>query len=351
METELNTSTEHGGNSFRWDWADFEDALEGLAPQVLRSSVTLGLFDCLAEGPKSIEELSKALALDQTALMLLVNFLVARGVLDSRQEKLLLTRFSVQLLSSHRSMAAKWLHEDGPGRMLNQAFDSMSDSVRTGMPAFRLKHGADFYGTIKDSYEAFTPSRGEYGRTLARKLIDSQALDGVEELMDVGGGDGSFILEVLHERRNLYGKLIDLPGTASKARASRMYGDVADRLSISEQSFFDPLPKTSGAIVLSNVLHNWNDSDAKKLIGNVATSLAEGSSVFVIETCLDDLEPAPATSMALRMYLLCGGIERTRIQYEVLFQSANLIPVGSCLLSNEIRLMEFRARRIAKDLS
>jgi hypothetical protein len=74
-------------------------------------------------------------------------------------------------------------------------------------------------------------------------------------------------------------------------------------------SFFDELPPGAGGYLLSLVVHNWNDDDARRLLRRCAQAAGPGGDVFVVEDIGADGE-SPHTGMDLRMLVQCGGKER-----------------------------------------
>lgn len=60
--------------------------------------------------------------------------------------------------------------------------------------------------------------------------------------VDVGGGTGAMLAEILRIRPELHGTLIDPPGAVARAAETFRAAGVADRVATVGQSFFDPLP-------------------------------------------------------------------------------------------------------------
>src|SRR5207244_2161920 len=65
---------------------------------------------------------------------------------------------------------------------------------------------------------------------------------GVRTVVDVGGGTGALLAEILRTRPSMRGTLVDLPRTVARAAGIFDAAGVADRVTRMGQSFFDPLP-------------------------------------------------------------------------------------------------------------
>ena len=73
-------------------------------------------------------------------------------------------------------------------------------------------------------------------------------------VVDVGGGNGTLLAEVLRRSPKLEGVLFDVPETA--ARAVPELGALADRCEIVAGDFFQTVPAGADAYLLSHVLHD-----------------------------------------------------------------------------------------------
>ena len=74
--------------------------------------------------------------------------------------------------------------------------------------------------------------------------------------------------------------------------------------------------------VFCNVLHNWDDNNVKRIVGNCHRAGWPGGSLLVIEQVLPPTpEPSIAHLMDLLMLMMLGGRERTREQHASLLGS------------------------------
>jgi hypothetical protein len=60
--------------------------------------------------------------------------------------------------------------------------------------------------------------------------------------------------------------VLDLPPTASAAAARFAAAGLGERASAVPGSFFDPLPTGADAYLLSDVVHDWDDAHASRIV-------------------------------------------------------------------------------------
>lgn len=105
-------------------------------------------------------------------------------------------------------------------------------------------------------------------------------------VVDVGGGDGTLMIALLNEYPALRGTVVDLPATAETARKMLDAAGLSRRANAVAGDFLSALPRgAEGAegYVLSGVLHEWSDDDARAILCNCASAGGEDGAVFVIE--------------------------------------------------------------------
>src|SRR5205085_3701060 len=94
--------------------------------------------------------------------------------------------------------------------------------------------------------------------------------DVVRTVVDVGGGTGAMLAELLRARPHLRGTLVDLPKAVARSAETFTAAGVADRGTAVGQSFFDPLPAAADLYLLKNVLNDWPDRETTAILSRCA---------------------------------------------------------------------------------
>jgi hypothetical protein len=88
--------------------------------------------------------------------------------------------------------------------------------------------------------------------------------------------------------------------------------------------FFGEIPIQAEAIILSRVLHDWNDAKAKIILRNCFNALPDNGSLYVIENCSDKIN-VDLSLLSLNMAAMCESYERTSLQYISLCENAGFL--------------------------
>jgi O-methyltransferase domain len=281
-------------------------------PMAVRVAATLGIADHLAAGVRTVPELAEAVAADADALDRLMRYLTVRGVL-SRDEsgRYALTAQGQPLRTDHPAGIHGWLDMEGVGRA-ELSFVELLHSIRTGEAAFTKRYGRPFWDDLAADPARSASFDALLGADVAVRspgVVTGYDWGSLGHVVDVGGGDGSLLIALLSEYPNLRGTVVDLPGSAETARKALTAAGLAHRSDVVAGSFFDPLPPGAGGYVLSLIIHDWADDEARAILRRCAEAAGADGSVFVIETVGDDGD-APHTGMDLRMLVVYGAKER-----------------------------------------
>ena len=151
------------------------------------------------------------------------------------------------------------------------------DRLRTGRPAGDTPEGrgaAYIYrkgvkSAMQDERQARWLTERLTGRAIntAAVLAEVAPLPGANHLIDVGGGTGVFSVAYVQKDPMLRATVFELPEVSKVARDyAERYG-VADRVAcIDGDMFTDPFPEEADAILLSNVLHDWDVPECRSLV-------------------------------------------------------------------------------------
>jgi hypothetical protein len=162
-------------------------------------------------------------------------------------------------------------------------------------------------------------AQGNAGRV---DRLDDFPWSGDETVVDVGGGNGSLLAELLRRRPGLRGIVFDLPET------NRDEAALGERIQFVEGSFFDAVPR-GDVYVLSTILHDWDDERATAILRTIRAAAPQGARLVVLETVIPPgNEPEGAKWLDLLMLALFAGRERDERQWQALLERAGFEPVN-----------------------
>jgi hypothetical protein len=289
--------------------------------QLLYVAAALDVGGRLAAGPMSGPELAASLDVDRSALIRVLRGLVAEGVLDEDDRgRYSLTRLG-DCLNTLRgaTMARGALYYDGAAGLLA--------TVRHGRTSFEHVHGTTFFEYLQghtDRSEIFHASMAGRAQQEARDVIAAYDFTGLHRIVDVGGGPGVMLAEILGAAPGLSAVLMDREAVVARARDHLDRSGVGDRVECVAGDFLLSVPSGGNAYLLSRVLHDWDDDDARRILNACRSAMGPGARLIVVEAILPERAgDAPAViRMDLLMLILLGARERTAIEFRDLLESA-----------------------------
>ncbi len=102
-------------------------------------------------------------------------------------------------------------------------------------------------------------------------------------IVDVAGGHGRFLAEILNATPQARGILFDQPHVVADAPALLEQYQVADRVKVAEGSFFDAMTEAGDAYLLKHIIHDWADDEATQILGNIRKAAGVGKHVLIVE--------------------------------------------------------------------
>jgi SAM-dependent methyltransferase len=127
------------------------------------------------------------------------------------------------------------------------------------------------------------------------------------QLVDVGGGEGALLRDILSATPGTRAVLFDLPQVVSRA-SEILTGNIGARCQIVGGDFFNSIPEGGDAYILKGVIHDWPDEDAAKILRNTRRAMRLGGTLLLIENVVDGKRPI---GMMELLMLVIGGRERT----------------------------------------
>jgi len=304
------------------DGVDLEALLDLATPWCLHVAATLRVAEHIASGHDDIAGLAAAADCDQDALHAVLGHLVAKGVFTEPSPG----RFAVNGPAA-RLEATPFVDLNGVGGRMAHTWGTLLDYVRTGQPAYDKVFGRPFWEDLAAHPQIaaeFDALMGPAGHGVPDYDVElSDGWDAVRTVVDVGGGTGALLAALLRRHPAAQGILVDLPGTV--ARAGQVIEDVADRVTLAGQSFFDPLPAGADLYLLKSVLNDWPDEPTVAILRRCAEAAHAGASIAILGGVAPDEAPR---ALGIDM-LVAGGKTSPLAQFTGLARQAGLDVVAA----------------------
>jgi RimJ/RimL family protein N-acetyltransferase len=311
----------------------------------IRVAATLRAADHIADGRTTATEIAQVERADPDALDRLLRHLAVAGLLVRDESgRYGLTSLGGQLRGDDPSGVRSRLDLQGGVGRADLAFARLLDAVRTGRASYPLVFGQEFWDDLAadpDRTVSYDAQMGSDVAAWAPAVVDALDWGAFGHIVDVGGGNGTLLAALLRAHPGPHGTVFDQPATVEAARATLVEAGLGERTDVRGGSFFDPLPPGADAYVLSAILHDWDDENARAILRNCAEAAGATGRVIVIEKTGPD-GASPNTAMDLRVLVYFGGRERGVAELAELAATVGLALTGEHR-GGDLSILEFSA--------
>lgn len=306
------------------------------ATELLTAAVVeFDLFNRLAKQPQTSAELRQSLQLAERPTVVLLTALRAMQLLTLDDAgRLTLT----PLAQHHLTRESSWdvsgyigLAGQSPGVI------AMIERLKTNRPAgqdepdegtaFIFRAGVDSAMEREASARQLTLSLSGRARNVAPVLAERYPLDDARRLLDIGGGSGLYSIAYLQRHPHLRAVIWDRPEVLKVAEELARECGVSDRVElVAGDMFVDPVPSDCDVHLLSNILHDWDEPECRRLIERSPPALPQGGRLLIHDVLLNDAHdgPLPIALYSASLFTLTEGRAYSYAEYRVWLEAAGL---------------------------
>ena len=303
--------------------AQLGELLSGfVGTQLLYVVAELGVADELGAGAQSADVLAKRLNVVPHVLYRFLRALATCGVFAQDAAGEFMNTASSELL--RRDDDSGWRDYAIVYGSVYRAFAEALPAVRTGENMFSRVHGTDWWSWLERNPEVGSTfnramQAGAQGRI---ELLSGIEWRDTETVVDVGGGNGTLLIELLQHEPHLRGVVFDLPEVAVEATTRVAQAGLGDRCSVVGGSFFEEVPAGGDVYLLAKVLHDWDDAAATRILSRVRAAASDHARLLIIDSVVPaGNAPHPSKALDLVMLSLVDGRERDADEWQQLLES------------------------------
>ncbi len=283
--------------------------------QILHACLELRLFEALASGPLPLPALAGHVGLEPPQAERLLEAAAALGLVDRRRGGLFgLGRLGAALVGNP-AVAAMVAHH----AMLYADLQDPVALLRGQAGPTRLGAYWAYAGSESPAGTSAVATQG-YSALMAasQALVAGEILDAYDVrrhccLLDVGGGNGSFLVAAARRAPALRLKLFDLPAVAALAEERFAAEGLAVRAQALGGSFLDgALPAGADLISLVRVVHDHDDAAVRQLLRAARQALPADGTLLLAEPMAESRGAARMGHAYFGFYLLAMGQGRPR---------------------------------------
>lgn len=285
-----------------YDVKEFARQLDELASgytraQILFTANNAGLFDHL-ETPASAEAIAGKLGWSPRGTRMLLDGLLGLGLVEKQDGLYQNAPAASQcLVSSSEGYQGHILQHKAHGWA---AWSRLDEAVKQGQPPLE--------GRAEESEEelrAFILGMDDGGRLSARDMLECLDLAPYRQMLDVGGGPGSYPIAFLQRHPGMRATLLDKPNVVAIAREQVAQAGLQDRIAFIEGDFLEADPGDAyDLVLLSNIIHMLDAEANANLVRRCAGAMISGGLLIIKDFIVDDARTGPPFSLFFALHML-----------------------------------------------
>jgi hypothetical protein len=295
--------------------------------RAIHVAAEIGVADCTGPEQQPAPKLAEKTGTHARALERLLRYLASYGIFEETEP----AHFRSTELSDV-------MREDHPQSLRPQllriarewwnAAGAMHYSVKSGNSAFPYVNNVEFFEFLAQNREQqrrFDTGMAQISKADDAAIAEAYDFSGFESIVDVGGGRGGLLAEILKRAPSARGILFDQPQVVEHAVSLEENG-LTERCDLIGGDFFQSVPKGAECYVIKGVLHDFDDDQCVNILRNCRDATTAGGRVLVVERVLPSSQdgPHPNLTMDIQMMIILRGRERQASEWREIYARAGL---------------------------
>ena len=282
--------------------------------------VELGLLEAMAEGPRSLPDLARHAAAPEAALERLLVAGVGLGLLSRVGDRDFALGPQGAALLGNAGLRDMIVHHR---QLYRDLIDPVGLVRRGGGQGDLARYWAYARSAAPDAAPAdavadYSALMAASVPSFAADVLDAYPFRRHRRLLDVGGGEGAFLVAAAAAAPNLDLALFDLPAVVERARSRLAAAGLASRAHLQGGDFGkDDLPSGADLITLVRIVHDHDDPAVLTLLRAIRRALAPGGRLVIAEPMSLSGGRDRVADVYFAMYLLAMGHGRARSPAEI----------------------------------
>jgi (2Fe-2S) ferredoxin/2-polyprenyl-3-methyl-5-hydroxy-6-metoxy-1,4-benzoquinol methylase len=287
--------------------------------RVLLTAIELDLFTAVGNGGRA-DEVSARTGSHPRATEMLMNALVAMGWLNKQDGVFSNSAFSKRyfVAGSADDWRAATLHL----AHLWRTWSTLTECVRAGTSVLRR----DLAERDEEWTRAFIAAMHRNARARAPLVVKAVGTEGVNRMLDVGGGSGAYSIAFASAKENLVVDLLDLAEVIPIAQGHIENAGLADRIRTRQGDLCaDKFGEGYDLVIVSAICHMLGAEENKDLLKRCFEALAPKGRVVIQDFILEPDRTAPKSATLFALNMLVGtraGNTYTEAEYAAWLREA-----------------------------
>ena len=292
------------------------------------AAVQLKLFDAISAGPTALDAIATQTDTKAPLLYRLLRVLEMAGLVSGDAAG-----------SYVLTDAGKLLCTDAPGSMHGivkwitnpfhfSLYGNLRSSFVSGEPAFESVYHEPCFQWLQrpensEIASEFHHAMVSFSETSIPAFLRAYDFSQFSTIVDVGGGLGGAARALSKANPDLKSIIADVPDLENDARQAIANDGLAERCRFEACDFFSAVPAGGDGYFMKNIVHDWPDERALRILGNIRDVIPASGKLVLAEMVIDDgPAPHPGKLLDIEMIVFLMGQERSESEFRTLFAKA-----------------------------
>lgn len=313
--------------------------------QAIYAVTNLGIIDLLYDQPKTCPEIAELLSLDEDRTKRLLEMLSVLELFHvDEQNRYALTELSCYLAKKHPQSMHHIALIMGSNDYF--AWSKLDAAVKDGGCAFELYYKKPLFEHLQEEatkQHLFSKAMTEWADEIRTSFIEKYDLSPYHSIADVGGAYGELIGAILENYSDKTGILFDQETVIAEAKKQLSHHTYYPRLQFVSGDFFTAIPCQADLYCLKFILHDWPDDKCVQLLNNLKKVMPAHARVVILETFNElNADTFMPKLWDVSMMVMLGAKERTKAQYQSIFEQSGFEINNIITLTSQMNLMELK---------
>jgi hypothetical protein len=298
-----------------------------MATASLSCVVELEIAERLKNGPRNVAQLATEAGVKEEPLYRVLRALASGGIFAENTQRVFALTPGAELLCKGSKGSLHDFVRFLTTRQHFEIFAELMHGVKTGDTVVEKVYGVPCFEYFEKNAAfgtKFNDAMTEFSAAVipaALEAYDFGWLNG-KTLVDIAGGHGKVLTEVLVKYPEIRGKLFDLEHVVNGAKPRIESLGIAARCGVCHGDFFQAVPE-GDAYIMKHIIHDWDDAKATTILKNIHKASPADARVVLLESVIAaGNAPHFGKWLDLEMLLFPGGCERTEEGFRALFAGA-----------------------------
>jgi len=258
--------------------------------QALNVVARLGIADLLVSGSKSVEYLAENTQTHEQSLYRVLCSVASVGIFALSDDKMVSLTPLAEFMCTNNPNSLRYIPISFGDEWHWRGFGDMLHTVKTGESALSKAYQVDsnwhYLSKNEEAGFAFNQAMLGVAQNYHNPCLELYDFSDVKKVVDVAGGEGQVLSNLLVKYPNLTGVLYEMPQTAQNAISLfKQYG-LIDRFSAIGGDIFESVPSGGDIYILSYILIDWNDQNCMVALKNIHKAMGGKGKLLVIDSIM-----------------------------------------------------------------